>query len=232
MGGRWWVVGGGWGGGGSDRGRLSEWAVGHSQHVSVSTQANLPRGERATDHRDMRDYANVAPAKPLGDAISPFVPHRWAPHHQVTLVIVIHVVQPIPSSAPHIMSDLSTLADLKAITAEHVNKFDAQGRTAVKGANRRKHIESKDPFDKPSPGLVKRLAAEARNDAKRRVFHDHEAGPSDEQRREIMLAKANKYEALKKGDYSGLSAKELEEGVLDVRDLRFDRLVGIRLILV
>ena len=114
------------------------------------------------------------------------------------------------------MSDFSTLADLKAITAEHVNKFDAQGRTAVKGANRRKHNESKDPFDKPSPGLIKRLAAEARNHAKRRVFQDDEAGPSDEQRREIMLAKAKKYEALKKGDFSGLTTKELEEGVLDV----------------
>lgn len=78
------------------------------------------------------------------------------------------------------------------------------------------HSQSKDPFDKPSPGLVKRLAAEARNEGSRRVFQD-EAGPSDEQRRIIMLAKAEKYAAMKRGDFSGLTARELEEGVLDVR---------------
>lgn len=77
--------------------------------------------------------------------------------------------------------------------------------------------QSKDPFDRPSPGLIKRLAAEARNDAKRRVFQD-EAGPSDHERRQIMLAKARKYEAMRRGDYSGLTEKEIAEGVLDVGD--------------
>lgn len=73
----------------------------------------------------------------------------------------------------------------------------------------------KDPFARPSPGLVKRLAAEARTDAKRRVFQD-EGGPSEEQRREIMLAKAKKYEALRRGDLSGLTQKEIDESVIDV----------------
>lgn len=74
----------------------------------------------------------------------------------------------------------------------------------------------KDPFARPSPGLVKRLAAEARVDAKRRVFQDEVGGPSDEQRREIMLAKARKYEALQRGDYSGMTEKEIQESVIDV----------------
>ena len=64
--------------------------------------------------------------------------------------------------------------------------------------------------------MVKRLANEAKVDARKRVFQEDEAGPSDEQRREIMLAKAKKYDALRKGDTSGLTKKELEEGVLDV----------------
>jgi len=78
-------------------------------------------------------------------------------------------------------------------------------------------VKDKDPFARPSPGLVKRLAAEARTDAKRRVFQDEDGGPSDEQRREIMLAKAKKYDALKRGDYSGMSEKEIQESVIDVR---------------
>jgi hypothetical protein len=78
-------------------------------------------------------------------------------------------------------------------------------------------VKDKDPFARPSPGLVKRLAAEARTDAKRRVFQDEHGGPSDEQRREIMLAKAKKYDALKRGDYSGMSEKEIQESVIDVR---------------
>lgn len=80
----------------------------------------------------------------------------------------------------------------------------------------------KDPFAKPSPGLVKRLAAEARTDAKRRVFQD-EGGPSEEQRREIMLSKAKKYDAIRRGDLSGLSKKEIEESVIDVRTLWYPR---------
>jgi large subunit ribosomal protein L24e len=75
----------------------------------------------------------------------------------------------------------------------------------------------KDPFAKPSPGLVKRLAAEARIDSKRRVFQDDNDGPSAEQRREIMEAKARKYEALKRGDFSGMTEKERMESVIDVR---------------
>jgi hypothetical protein len=75
--------------------------------------------------------------------------------------------------------------------------------------------QSKDPFNRPSPGLVKRLAAEARSDAKRRHFQDA-AGPSDEQRREILKAKAKKYDALRRGDFSGMTEKEVEESVIDV----------------
>ena len=74
---------------------------------------------------------------------------------------------------------------------------------------------SKNRFDRPSPGLIKRLAAEARNDAKRRHFQD-EDGPSEEQRKEILIAKARKYEAMRRGDYSALTDKELSESVIDV----------------
>jgi len=64
--------------------------------------------------------------------------------------------------------------------------------------------------------LIKRLAAEARTDAKRRHFQD-EGGPSEEQRREILRVKAEKYEAMRRGDYSALTDKELAESVIDVR---------------
>jgi large subunit ribosomal protein L24e len=47
------------------------------------------------------------------------------------------------------------------------------------------------------------------------VFQD-EGGPSEEQRREIMLAKAKKYEALSRGDLSGLTQKEIDESAIDV----------------
>ncbi|RXK35450.1 hypothetical protein M231_07305 [Tremella mesenterica] len=110
----------------------------------------------------------------------------------------------------------ASLLDLKAITAEHVDRFSKEGRSAQRSVKRAK-LESKDPFDRPSPGLIKRLAAEARNDAKRRHFQD-EAGPSDEQRRRIMEAKAKKYEQLRRGDYSGMTERELAEAVID-----FDR---------
>lgn len=62
------------------------------------------------------------------------------------------------------------------------------------------------------------MAAEARNDAKRRHFHD-EAGPSDERRREILRIKAEKYAAIRHGDYSALTEKEMAESVIDVSDL-------------
>jgi hypothetical protein len=65
--------------------------------------------------------------------------------------------------------------------------------------------------------LIKRVAAEARNDAKRRHFQD-EGGPSDEQRREILGIKAEKYDAMRRGDYSALTDKELAESVVDVRN--------------
>lgn len=59
------------------------------------------------------------------------------------------------------------------------------------------------------------MAAEARNDAKRRHFQD-EGGPSEEERREIMKAKARKYDAMRRGGHSALSEKELAESVIDV----------------
>lgn len=77
-------------------------------------------------------------------------------------------------------------------------------------------LQPKDPFHRPSPGLVKRLAAEARNDARRRHFQD-EAGPSDEQRREILQAKAKRYDAMRRGDFTGMSEKEMAESAIDVR---------------
>ncbi|WWC92755.1 uncharacterized protein L201_007714 [Kwoniella dendrophila CBS 6074] len=108
-----------------------------------------------------------------------------------------------------------SLLDLRAITAEHVDKFAKEGRKAVKGQPRNRNLEkSKDPFDRPSPGLVKRLAAEARNDAKSRRFAQ-EDGPSEEQRQQILKAKAKKYQAIRKGDFSGMSQKEMEEAVID-----------------
>ena len=64
--------------------------------------------------------------------------------------------------------------------------------------------------------MVKRLAAEARSDAKRRVFQDEADGPSEEQRRDIMEMKARKYEAFKRGDFSGMTEKERMESVIDV----------------
>ncbi|WWC73730.1 uncharacterized protein I206_107702 [Kwoniella pini CBS 10737] len=108
-----------------------------------------------------------------------------------------------------------SLLDLKAITAEHVDKFAKEGKKAIKGQPRNRNLEkSKDPFDKPSPGLVKRLAAEARNDAKARRFVD-EDGPNEDQRKAILKAKAKKYEAIRKGDFTGMSKKEMEEAVID-----------------
>ncbi|WWC65815.1 uncharacterized protein I303_108437 [Kwoniella dejecticola CBS 10117] len=108
-----------------------------------------------------------------------------------------------------------SLLDLRAITAEHVDKFAKEGKKAVKGQPRNRNLEkSKDPFDRPSPGLVKRLAAEARNDAKARRFAE-EDGPSEDQRKAILRAKARKYAAIRKGDFTGMSQKEMEEAVID-----------------
>jgi hypothetical protein len=42
----------------------------------------------------------------------------------------------MPSGGP-IYGAQASLAELKAITAEHVNNFDSQGRVAVKGANKK-----------------------------------------------------------------------------------------------
>ncbi|KAI9638966.1 uncharacterized protein MKK02DRAFT_41995 [Dioszegia hungarica] len=105
----------------------------------------------------------------------------------------------------------SSILDLRAITAEHADRFSKEGKTATKGVKR---PHKTDPFDRPNPGLVKRLAAEARNDAKRRNF-GNDAGPSDEQRRLIMEEKARKYDALSRGDYSGLTERERAEAVID-----------------
>ncbi|ALO69294.1 hypothetical protein CNG02930 [Cryptococcus deneoformans JEC21] len=127
----------------------------------------------------------------------------------------------MPDTGKQKASNISrgALLDLKAITAEHVDRFAKEGRGPVKGLPRKQHIQkSRDPFNKPSPGLVKRLAAEARNDAKRRRFDD-EGGPTEEERREILKAKAKKYEQIKKGDFSGLSQKEIEEAVIDFEKL-------------
>ncbi|WOO83982.1 putative protein [Vanrija pseudolonga] len=113
----------------------------------------------------------------------------------------------------------ASLLELKAITAEHADKFAKEGKGAVRGAPRPKALDKakeKDPFLRPSPGLVKRLAREARNDAKQRHFDA--SGPSDEQRRAILEAKARKYDQLARGDYSGLSERELAEATID-----FDR---------
>ncbi|KAL1406453.1 hypothetical protein Q8F55_008152 [Vanrija albida] len=109
----------------------------------------------------------------------------------------------------------ASLLELKAITAEHADKFAKEGKGAVRGAPRPKVLD-KDPFLRPSPGLVKRLAREARNDAKQRHFDA--SGPSDEQRRAILEAKARKYDQLARGDLSGLSERELAEATID-----FDR---------
>ena len=51
------------------------------------------------------------------------------------------------------------------------------------------------------------------------MFQD-EGGPSEERRREIMLAKTRKYEALSRGDLSGLTQKEIDESVIDVGALQ------------
>lgn len=123
------------------------------------------------------------------------------------------------------------IVNLKALTAEYADQFSKEGKTASKGKSRKHKLkvrtsgpvsvteadgQSKDPFSKPSPGLIKRLAAESRYDAKRRRFSDDDAGPSDEQRRAIMEAKAAKYDRIRKGDLRGMTEKEIKEAALDV----------------
>lgn len=121
-----------------------------------------------------------------------------------------------PSTNAH-----GSLLELKAITAEHADRFAKEGKQAVRGGPRTRGLDvkskSKDQFDRPSPGLVKRLAREAKADAKKRHFADDGSGVSEEQRRAIMEAKAKKYEALKRGDVSGFSERELAEANIDVR---------------
>jgi large subunit ribosomal protein L24e len=102
-----------------------------------------------------------------------------------------------------------SLLDLKAITDEHVNRFAAEGRAPVKGAKRNVRLNT-NQFDKPSPGLVKRLAHEARNEDKRSFVGD------DKSTRANLEAKALKYEAMSRGDFSGLTERELAEVVVDV----------------
>ncbi|ORY34772.1 hypothetical protein BCR39DRAFT_514630 [Naematelia encephala] len=108
----------------------------------------------------------------------------------------------------------ASIIELRALTAQHVDRLSKEGRAPVKGVARRPAAKSKDPFERPSPGLIKRLATEARNEEKQRHFQD-DAGPSDEQRREILRKKAKRYEAMRRGDFSGLSEKELSESVID-----------------
>jgi large subunit ribosomal protein L24e len=104
-----------------------------------------------------------------------------------------------------------SLLDLKAITDEHVNRFAAEGRAPVKGAKRNVRLTT-NQFDKPSPGLVKRLAHEARNEDKRSFVGDELSKST----RANLEAKAIKYEAMSRGDFSGLTERELAEVVVDV----------------
>ena len=132
-----------------------------------------------------------------------------------------------PSNIPQ-----ASLLELKALTAQHTDRFVREGKASVRAQARGKAVDKvmdirrpssvirsllqlRDPFSRPSPGLVKRLATEARNDVKHRVFQD-DSGPSDEQRHSNMIAKARKYDRMRRGDLSGLSEKELSESVLDV----------------
>lgn len=111
-----------------------------------------------------------------------------------------------------------SLLELKAITAEHADRLAKEGKSAVRGAPRKTQdkLKDKNPFNRKSPGLLKRLAREVRNDAKKRHFVDDGIGPSDDQRRSILEAKARKYEAMSRGDFSGMSERELAEATIDV----------------
>ncbi|KAJ9103949.1 hypothetical protein QFC21_002412 [Naganishia friedmannii] len=109
----------------------------------------------------------------------------------------------------------STLFDLKGIVSEHRSTFDKEGRTAVKGRSRPKSEEpSKDKFARPSPGIIKRMALEARNELNRKHLA-HISKASEEERQQIMRIKAEKYDKLKRGDYGVLSEKELAEITVD-----------------
>jgi len=129
----------------------------------------------------------------------------------------------------------ASILELKAITAQHVDRLAKEGRASVRGQPRQRaglervsqlmtsrsmhpdkiSVQARDKHDRPAPGLVKRLAADARHDGNRRYFQD-ESGPGEEQRREIMKAKARQYEAMRRGDYSLLSERDLAESVIDV----------------
>ncbi|KAI5453607.1 hypothetical protein NCC49_005431 [Naganishia albida] len=112
----------------------------------------------------------------------------------------------------------STLFDLKGIVSEHRSTFDKEGRCAVKGRIRPKdQAMSRDKFARPSPGIIKRMAMEARNDMNRKHLA-HISKASEEQRQEIMRIKAEKYEKLRRGEYGSLTEKELAEATVD-----FDR---------
>ncbi|KAJ9120118.1 hypothetical protein QFC22_003016 [Naganishia vaughanmartiniae] len=112
----------------------------------------------------------------------------------------------------------STLFDLKGIVSEHRSTFDKEGRTALKGRSRPKdEALSKDKFARPSPGIIKRMALEARNELNRKHLA-HISKASEKERQEIMRIKAEKYDKLKRGDYGVLSEKELAEITVD-----FDR---------
>lgn len=76
-------------------------------------------------------------------------------------------------------------------------------------------LQSKDKFARPSPGIIKRMAMEARNDLNRKHLA-HISKASEEQRQEILRIKAEKYEKLRRGDYGNLSEKELAEVTVDV----------------
>lgn len=76
-------------------------------------------------------------------------------------------------------------------------------------------VQSKDKFARPSPGIIKRMAMEARNDMNRKHLA-HISKASEEQRQEIMRIKAEKYEKLRRGEYGSLTEKELAEATVDV----------------
>lgn len=60
------------------------------------------------------------------------------------------------------------------------------------------------------------MALEAKNEMKERRFNDSNR-VSEDQRTEIMRIKAQKYEALRRGEYGALTDKELAECTIDVR---------------
>ncbi|KAL7425136.1 hypothetical protein Q5752_000824 [Cryptotrichosporon argae] len=109
----------------------------------------------------------------------------------------------------------SSIIQLNAVTAELETEIANDGaRHARRGTKQRRLDKHKTPFDKQSPGLLNRLAAEARNDAKKRHFAN-DSDMSEQQRCEVLEAKARRYDALSRGDFSGMTEKDLAEATID-----------------